>query len=119
MPSFVSARSFLLLLGCTTALADSAFAQSVTPSATSSQTTAAPADAQTDDEASAARSSFGHADDQHGTTTTETSRAGEDAVTVNAHLERARAALQPSTGATVYNFSRQAIETNPGVIMHR
>ncbi|MBF0858932.1 TonB-dependent receptor [Gluconobacter sp. LMG 31484] len=114
MPSFVSARSFLLLLGCTTALADSAFAQSVTSPAPASQATTTPSAAQTDDEASDARSSFGHADDQHGTTTTEVCRAGADDITVNAHLERARAALQPSTGATTYTFSRQAIETNPG-----
>jgi len=35
-------------------------------------------------------------------------------VTVTARLDRARADLQPSTGATVYRFSRQSIETNPG-----
>ncbi|MBM9403707.1 TonB-dependent receptor [Gluconacetobacter azotocaptans] len=35
-------------------------------------------------------------------------------ITVTARLDRARSALQPSTGATVYNFSRTAIETVPG-----
>ncbi|MBB2201489.1 TonB-dependent receptor [Gluconacetobacter tumulisoli] len=35
-------------------------------------------------------------------------------ITVTARLDRARSALQPSTGATVYSFSRTAIETVPG-----
>nr|WP_244959602.1 TonB-dependent receptor [Gluconacetobacter azotocaptans] len=60
-------------------------------------------------------------------TTTSSSPAGQPAapdatapssaperITVTARLDRARSALQPSTGATVYNFSRTAIETVPG-----
>jgi len=35
-------------------------------------------------------------------------------VTVTARLDRARADLEPSTGATLYRFTRQSIETNPG-----
>jgi len=100
MLPFVSARSFILLLGCTTALCGTAYAQDATTGTT------------TDTETS--RSSFGHSDDQHGTTVTETSRQGEDNIVVNAHLERARDALQSSPGATTYHFSRQDIETNPG-----
>ncbi|MFT9299194.1 MAG: TonB-dependent receptor, partial [Gluconobacter sp.] len=101
MLPFVSARSFLVLLGCTTALCGAAHAQETTAGTTG-----------TDTETS--RSSFGHSDNQHGTTVTETSRTGEDDLVVNAHLERARDALQSSTGATTYRFSRQDIETNPG-----
>ncbi|WP_246091514.1 TonB-dependent receptor [Swingsia samuiensis] len=48
------------------------------------------------------------------TSVTETSRVGEDHIIVNAHLERARSALQSSTGATTYNFSRKNIEKIPG-----
>ena len=35
-------------------------------------------------------------------------------VTVTAHLDQARSELQPDTGATVYKFSRKALETIPG-----
>jgi len=101
MLPFVSARSFLVLLGCTTALCGAAHAQETTTGTTGADT-------------ETSRSSFGHSDDQHGTTVTETSRQGEDNIVVNAHLERARDALQSSTGATTYHFSRQDIETNPG-----
>ncbi|MFT9445335.1 MAG: TonB-dependent receptor, partial [Gluconobacter japonicus] len=101
MLPFVSARSFLVLLGCTTALCGAAHAQDATAGTTTAET-------------ETSRSSFGHSDNQHGTTVTETSRTGEDDIVVNAHLERARDALQSSTGATTYRFSRQDIETNPG-----
>ncbi|OUJ16283.1 TonB-dependent receptor [Acetobacter sp. DsW_063] len=39
---------------------------------------------------------------------------GEEHITVNAHLDALRSAMQPSTGATVYRFSRKDIETIPG-----
>ncbi|ACI51235.1 TonB-dependent receptor [Gluconacetobacter diazotrophicus PA1 5] len=42
------------------------------------------------------------------------SASAPESITVTARLDRARAALQPSTGATVYSFSRNAIETVPG-----
>ena len=38
----------------------------------------------------------------------------EEHIVVNAKLDRQRAALQPSTGATTYGFSRKDIETLPG-----
>ena len=103
MPSFLSARSFLLLLGCTTALAGPAFAQSAR---TDTADTTAPS----------SRSAFTSTDKNTHTTTTvtEASVPGADHVIVNARLEQARAALQPATGATTYRFSRQDIETNPG-----
>lgn len=40
--------------------------------------------------------------------------AQPERVTVTAHLDRARSDLQPDTGATVYRFSRKALETIPG-----
>ncbi|MFT8776649.1 MAG: TonB-dependent receptor [Gluconacetobacter liquefaciens] len=38
----------------------------------------------------------------------------EEHIVVNAHLDVTRAALQPSTGATIYRFTRRDIETIPG-----
>ncbi|GBQ87968.1 TonB-dependent outer membrane receptor [Gluconacetobacter johannae DSM 13595] len=43
-----------------------------------------------------------------------TPSSAPERITVTARLDRARSALQPSTGATVYRFSRTAIETVPG-----
>ncbi|GBR45305.1 TonB-dependent receptor [Neokomagataea thailandica] len=60
------------------------------------------------------RTNFGSVDHQKNVSVSETSRTGEDNIVVNAHLERARAALEPATGATTYRFSRQNIEANPG-----
>ncbi|GBQ26005.1 TonB-dependent outer membrane receptor [Acetobacter estunensis NRIC 0472] len=53
-------------------------------------------------------------------TSENTSKTKKDAsardhhIIVTAHLDRQRASLQPSTGATVYRFSRQDIERIPG-----
>lgn len=41
-------------------------------------------------------------------------KAGEEHIIVNAKLDEQRAALQPSTGATVYRWSRKDIEAIPG-----
>ncbi|MBS4074474.1 TonB-dependent receptor [Ameyamaea chiangmaiensis] len=58
------------------------------------------------------RSSFtGGASQQ---TVTDTLDTNEEHIVVNAHLDQRRAALQPSTGATTYRFSRQDLETIPG-----
>ncbi|NHO33856.1 TonB-dependent receptor [Acetobacter sp. LMG 1636] len=51
---------------------------------------------------------------QAGQSGIEDSPANEEHIIVNAHLDRQRASLQPSTGATVYRFSRDDIEKIPG-----
>ncbi|MFT8718912.1 TonB-dependent receptor [Acetobacter sp.] len=52
------------------------------------------------------------------TSTTETKKTvlsqTDEHIIVTAHLDRQRASLQPSTGATVYRFSREDIERIPG-----
>ncbi|MFT8675522.1 MAG: TonB-dependent receptor [Acetobacter sp.] len=49
------------------------------------------------------------------TTTVTTDKAREaQQVIVTAHLDRMRSNLSPTTGATVYTFSRKALETIPG-----
>lgn len=44
----------------------------------------------------------------------EATAANEEHILVNAHLDVTRAALQSSTGATTYRFTRRDIETIPG-----
>ncbi|WP_342627717.1 TonB-dependent receptor [Nguyenibacter vanlangensis] len=63
----------------------------------------APPAAKTEDGAGG-RSSFG----------VDAAASAPERITVTARLDRARAALQPDTGATTYRFDRHAIETVPG-----
>ena len=56
----------------------------------------------------ASRSSF------DGETGVDAAPSSEEHIMVNARLDRLRSALQPSTGATVWRFSRQDLERIPG-----
>lgn len=65
----------------------------------------------------AARSSFNDrqgADKTPADGSVEATPLNEEHINVNAHLDDVRSSLQPSTGATVYNFSRRDIEKIPG-----
>ncbi|GEK99644.1 hypothetical protein AME01nite_21430 [Acidomonas methanolica NBRC 104435] len=116
----MTAASRLLALLSATALVTPELAQAQEAPATRAQTPAAPASRtltpaptrQATSPLVASRSSFDNGSSRQ--TVAEGVRAGEEHIVVNAKLDQQRAALQPSTGATIYRWSRKDIETIPG-----
>ncbi|WP_259654514.1 TonB-dependent receptor [Gluconacetobacter dulcium] len=105
----------ILLAGTALTLPQAVRAQTADPSPPASAATPATATA-TDTGAqqdTSSRSSFTRSTDRvlpDGSVEATT----EEHIVVNAHLDVTRAALQPSTGATIYRFTRRDIETIPG-----
>ncbi|GBQ97966.1 TonB-dependent outer membrane receptor [Gluconacetobacter liquefaciens NRIC 0522] len=107
----------ILLAGTALALPQAVRAQTADQSSPASAATPATATATATDTAAqqdtSSRSSFTRSTDRvlpDGSV----EATNEEHIVVNAHLDVTRAALQPSTGATIYRFTRRDIETIPG-----
>lgn len=103
----------ILLAGTALALPQAVRAQTADPSPPASAATPATATDTGAQQDTSSRSSFTRSTDRvlpDGSV----EATNEEHIVVNAHLDVTRAALQPSTGATIYRFTRRDIETIPG-----